>query len=374
MAGTVTPYVTKAGTRYRVRYRKPDGSQTDKRGFASKRDARLYLATIDVSKSRGLYIDPTEGRRSVGDFARLWETGPLAALKPSSQHTMETSWRVHVKPKWGHRQIASIRPTEVSAWFGELTSGDKDAGRKALSGQTVRRCAFVLSQILELAVADQAIPKNPVRGLKLPAKNVKPKVYLTHLQVERFALNCELPDLVRFLTYTGLRWGEAAALRVKHIDFEKMRITVESNVVLVKGELKFGTPKTGESRTVPMAPFIAELLHPLVDGRSPEAFVFGSDTVPILRPHAAYSWFSRGVKKSMAEDPAFPRITPHDLRHTAASLAVSAGASVKLVQRMLGHKSAAVTLDIYAELFEQDIDKVAAELSEARAAALVLAA
>jgi integrase len=55
----------------------------------------------------------------------------------------------------------------------------------------------------------------------------------------------------------------------------------------------------------------------------------------------------------------FPRITPHDLRHTAASLAVSAGANVKAVQKMLGHASAAMTLDVYADLFDRDAEAVA---------------
>lgn len=62
-----------------------------------------------------------------------------------------------------------------------------------------------------------------------------------------------------------------------------------------------------------------------------------------------------------------PVVTPHDLRHTAASLAISAGANVKAVQRMLGHSSAAMTLDRYADLFEDDLDSVADALDAARA-------
>lgn len=66
------------------------------------------------------------------------------------------------------------------------------------------------------------------------------------------------------------------------------------------------------------------------------------------------------------------RVTPHDLRHTAASLAISAGANVKAVQRMLGHASAAMTLDTYAELFEDDLDAVASALDQQRSEALRL--
>jgi site-specific recombinase XerC len=64
-------------------------------------------------------------------------------------------------------------------------------------------------------------------------------------------------------------------------------------------------------------------------------------------------------------DDTFPTITPHDLRHTAASLAVSAGANVKALQRMLGHAKASMTLDTYADLFDDDLDAVAASLDAA---------
>lgn len=72
------------------------------------------------------------------------------------------------------------------------------------------------------------------------------------------------------------------------------------------------------------------------------------------------SWFAGAVKRS-----GIPRITPHDLRLSAASFAVSAKASVKAVQKMLGHSSAAMTLDVYADLFDDDLDAVADALDNA---------
>lgn len=76
----------------------------------------------------------------------------------------------------------------------------------------------------------------------------------------------------------------------------------------------------------------------------------------------------RGFARKRDEEPGpiFPRVTPHDLRHTAASLAISAGANVKAVQRMLGHASAAMTLDVYGDLFDDDLDSVATALDQAR--------
>lgn len=78
-------------------------------------------------------------------------------------------------------------------------------------------------------------------------------------------------------------------------------------------------------------------------------------------------WSVYAKKRAKAADPSFPELTIHDLRHTAASLAVSAGASVKAVQRMLGHASAAMTLDINADLFDDGLDAVATALDQAKA-------
>jgi integrase len=79
--------------------------------------------------------------------------------------------------------------------------------------------------------------------------------------------------------------------------------------------------------------------------------------------------FARHLRRA---DPTFPRVTEHALRHTATSLAISAGANPKVVQRMLGHASAAMTLDVYADLFDSDLDAVADRLDTALAAPLPL--
>jgi integrase len=74
--------------------------------------------------------------------------------------------------------------------------------------------------------------------------------------------------------------------------------------------------------------------------------------------------FDQALASIRGADPDFPKVTPHDLRHMAASLAISAGANVKSVQRMLGHASAAMTLDVYADLFDDDLDAVAIALNQ----------
>src|SRR6476620_8309766 len=98
--GSVTPYETANGRRYRVRYRKPDRTQTDKRGFRTKRDAELFLASVEVSKARGEFIDATASKALIGPLGEAW-LARQTHLKPSAYRPLESAWRIHVLPAWG---------------------------------------------------------------------------------------------------------------------------------------------------------------------------------------------------------------------------------------------------------------------------------
>ena len=173
------------------------------------------------------------------------------------------------------------------------------------------------------------------------------------------------PEVVRFLAYTGLRWGEMAALRVQDFDMLRRRVNV-SRSVTESGGLVWSTPKTWERRSVPFPAALADELAALMVGKGRDELVFTDLRGGVLRNS---NWrarvFEPAVQKCQKADESFPSITPHDLRHTAASLAVSAGANVKAVQRMLGHAKASMTLDIYADLFDEDLDGVADRLDAA---------
>lgn len=368
--GSVTPYETAAGKRYRVRYRKPDHSSTDKRGFRTKREADLFLATVEVSKARGEYVDPTDARVTIATLGTAW-LASQTHLKQSALEPIQISWRLFVQPVWGDRAVSSIRHTEVQAWISGMTAGTATTGHKKPPGprsaSVVLRAYGILAAILDGALKDRRISANPARGATLPRKGKKARVYLTHQQVELLARQAgPYGTLVRLLAYSGARWGEATALQVRHVDFLKRRARIESNIVRVNGGYVLGTPKSHEARSIPFPPFLAAELAVLCEGKSSTAFVFGDGFKHLRTPATRDGWFARAVSAARAHDKTMPRVTLHDLRHTAASLAISAGANVKAVQRMLGHASAAMTLDTYADLFDEDLDGVADRLGEAR--------
>lgn len=357
---TISAYNTATGKRYRVRYRKPDRSQTDKRGFKTKREAELFAAEIEVAKARGEFIDATAARATIAGLGAEW-LATQTHLKPSTARVIEGAWRIHVAPVWADRSVADIRHSEVQTWVTNLSTSK--------SATVVRRAHGVLSSILERAEKDRRIAANPARGINLPRKVPKKRVYLTHGQVALLAGHAgEFGTLVRFLSYTGLRWGEATALRVQDLDMLRLRANVVENAVRVSGRIIVGTPKTHRGRSVPVPRFLAEELARSCEGKGRSALLFGNGEFYVRPPGSQKGWFEKAVRNSMAEDPTFQRVTPHDLRHTTASLAISAGANVKAVQRMLGHASAAMTLDIYADLFDDDLDAVGAALNHAATA------
>jgi integrase len=163
---------------------------------------------------------------------------------------------------------------------------------------------------------------------------------------------------VRFLAYTGLRWGEMAALRVCDVDPLRRRLHVRRSVTEDNGRIVFDTTKTGEARVVPLPRFLADQVAALCVGRDADDLVFEGQRGGVLRNRN----FNQRTFAPAAVSIGEPHITPHGLRHTAASLAIAAGANVKVVQQMLGHKTASMTLDLYGPLFPDQLDDVADRL------------
>jgi integrase len=202
--------------------------------------------------------------------------------------------------------------------------------------------------------------------VKLPKQPPRRNVYLTAEQLQRLAdesgrYKSLVLVLVLVLGVGGLRLGEAAALRVSDVDFLRRRVELRRNAVKVGGGFVVGALKNHTHRSVALPGFVVDELADACEGKDRDELIWPSPrggyiSGPSLRET---SWPAMAVARCQRADPTFPRVTPHDLRHTAVSLAISAGANPKVVQRMLGHASAAMTLDIYANLFESDLNPVA---------------
>jgi integrase len=338
---------------WRARYRDASGKEHS-RHFDRKADAERWLASMKTSIARGEWVDPALAKVTVGDWAMVW-LGNQVQLKPSTRFRYETLLKNQILPVWDRVQLSAITHADVGEWIRRLSES-------GYSPSTVRQSHRVFSLLLALAVRDGRLPRNVANGVKLPRVGRAEKTFLTHAQVADLAEAAGPYGLiVRVLAYTGLRWGELAALRVKRVDLTRRRLTVAESMTEINGKAVFGTPKSHHRRSVPLPRFLADPLKGVITGRDCEELVFTSPEGEVLRNNN----FRRRAFDRAATEVGLKGLTPHELRHTAASLAVAEGANVKAVQRMLGHTSAAMTLDVYADLFEDDLDQVADRLDQA---------
>ena len=362
------------GMRWRARYVDDEGREHS-RGFTHKAAAQSWLASeIGPALAAGTYVAPESGRLTVGVVYGSW-TGAQSHISAKTAATRRSAWASRVEPRWGTVPVVEVKTSAVRAWVAAMAADD-------VGPATIENAFGLLRQVLGAAVEDRRIPRNPCEGVKLPKRKHADRGYLTHAQVAALAAAVERHgEVVRFLVYTGLRWGEMAALRVQDFDMLRRRVNV-SRSVTESGGLVWSTPKTWERRSVPFPAVLADELAALMAGKGRDDLVFTDLRGGVLRNS---NWRARVFEPAVeslrtasieqrtkevaasgqASTPEFPVITPHDLRHTAASLAVSAGANVKAVQRMLGHAKASMTLDTYADLFDDDLDDVAASLDAA---------
>lgn len=348
--------VRDGNTSWRVRYRDPAGRQRNKT-FARKVDAERYLTTVEAAKLAGSYVDPALGRLTVGDWAARW-LDAQAHLKASTRERYAGILRAHVVPRWGTTRLADVSHADVQSWVSTLTRSSQPA--------TVRKVHRVLSLVLASAVKDGRLARNPAEGVNLPRVVVGERRYLTHEQVHALAAAAGPYRLaVLFLAYTGVRFGELAALRLGRLDLLRRRAAIVEAVTEVNGALAWGTPKGHERREVPIPRFLVDELAAHVAGRGRDDLAFPGVKGAVLRVRV----FRRGGFDPAASAIGVPEMHPHELRHTAASLAIASGADVKVVQQMLGHKSATMTLDLYGHLFPDRLDEVADALDTAARAA-----
>lgn len=354
---TISKYQTTGGSvRYRVRYRTPDRRQTDKRGFRTKRDAEAFANQLEVDKRRGSYVAPAAGRVKLGEYAGEW-LGSKHNLKPSTRARYRVVLDTFIA---SHADVAlgDISRQLVRDWVADLSASHAPA--------SVHKTIGVLRQVLAMAVADNRLVLNPADGVELPAVGTVEQRFLTLEQLHALADAAgQHRALVYVLGTCGLRFGEAAELRWRDVLLDKKTISVRRSVTLVDNKFVVGTPKGGKGRTVSISDFVADMLTPgavddlvfpdMAGGHMRGTNVrrrWWSDAV------AAAKLFPRIEKNAAGEKVTVYEFKIHELRHTASSLAIQAGANIKSLQNMLGHESAALTLDRYGHLFESDVEAV----------------
>lgn len=350
------------GSRWRARYVDDRGLERAK-GFARKADATTWLNQQVSDQITGTWTDPTLSGTTFGVMAQRWIL-TKANRSPKTVAGYRSLLDTVVLPRWRDVALRNIRYDDLQVWITGLSvDGSVRFENKGLSASRVRQAHQLVGAVLKFAVKSKHLASNTADGIELPRLPDTEQRYLTHDQLHRVAVaSGHLRTLVLVLGYCGLRFGEAAALQVADFDVDNRRIKVRRSVTYVrKTGLVEGPTKNHTSRTVPVPGFVAKLLATEIDGRDLAALAFESARGGYLTLGQARYTF----QKAIAAVDGCDGVRLHDLRHSCASLAIHAGANVKVVQRLLGHKSAVLTLDRYGHLFPDDLDAVAAAFDAA---------
>jgi hypothetical protein len=218
---------------YLARHYGPEGRKVSK-SFDRRKDATDWLTTVENSKLTGSYVDPNRSKITVKAWAERWIASKVN-LAPKTRDRYEGIIRAHVEPRWGKVQLAKVTHAEVQRWIAGIDAAPA----------TVKKVHRVMSMLMAYAVADDRLARNPADKISLPRVRQAEKRFLTHQQVHDLAeaVAAEYRLVVLFLAYTGLRWGEMAALRVHRLDFLRRRALVAESVTPVKGVMTFGPTK-----------------------------------------------------------------------------------------------------------------------------------
>lgn len=338
-------------------------------GFRTRRDAENALNEALNRVRVGTWADP--GRQTLGDYLDTW----LIAVKPGLANSTWASYSnvlsAWVVPRLGRTRLAALTAADLNRVYAELL---KDGGRtgRPLSNRSVRYAHTIVGRALADAVEWGLLPRNPARSAKPPKERTKEMTVWTAQEVHRFldAMRGDrLYALWALLLTTGLRRAEVAGLRWSDVDLEAARIAVQHTRVTVEYKVQESEPKTARSRRsvaldLPTVDLLrrhreAQLEERLVAGPlwQESKLVFVREDGVGYHPQRITQMFQR-----LAGEAGVPVIRLHDLRHTAATVALAAGVHPKVVQERLGHTSIGITLDTYSHVVEGMQDDAAARV------------
>ena len=272
--------------------------------------------------------------------------------------------------------LQDITSLQIDAYLAWLRCEYRTKQGQPLSPRSIHHHYAALKSIFAYAEKQELITRNPMKQVDAPKKGKKPVDALSPAQVQPFfaaiqASPLDLRCMLLVLITTGLRRGELAGLRWKDVALEEGLLRTTQGVSYTsKSGVIIGTPKTANSiRTIPLIPATIQLLqeyrkevqvaHPRTNLQ--EAYIFHSkeDLFQPCNPNS----ITRRVKRFIDRNN-LPDLSPHDLRHSCATLLLMNGADIKSVQQILGHSDASTTLNFY----------VRADLSQMRTATDKLAA
>ncbi len=333
------------GRRWCARWTDLTGHERRK-SFTLKSTAEEWLARVQVDEADGLSV--TAGRAPLAGYIDRWY-----ASRTCNENTL--AWYrgtlIRVRARWEHSPVAKVTKSAVQEWVGELRSG-------GMSESRVHAHLGTFKSVMQFAVDDGARRNNPCKGISVPPiprhrpRDI-PTSDLARIVVELDKQRPENGTLALVLTFTGARWGELVDLRVSALDGRRLHLG--PSISTVAGRQIPGDGKAHRHRDVVLPPTILSRITALTEGREPDDLLFPARRGGRWHHSAWRRCWQRACEQAKVK----PVPTTHQMRHTAATLAIAAGADIKVVQEMVGHATATLTLDVYGHLRAGRLEAVA---------------
>lgn len=336
--------------------------RTTRRGFKTMKEAKQAERNLllDVEEN-GLPSNQSDGFQdpTFGELAFLWLENYRTTVKPSTFENVRSKVEKMTEEHFKELKLKKITVAYCQRVVIELSK----------SYVLYNHYLSVINRIFKYAVLMDILNSNPFdKVIKPKSRQTQRKGnFLTKEELKEFlklAQNATLSyffPLVHLMSYTGLRQGEALALKWSDIDFENKKITVNKTAVRIKERQTLQTPKTKNSkRVISIDPTTLSILKSwkkdqikiyFKNGKhfeGDENFIFTNQRAEWVHIHNFIRYFKRFIA-----DHKLKPITPHGLRHTHASLLFSAGVEPKNISDRLGHSTVQITLDLYTHITEE---------------------
>ena len=336
--------------------------RTTRRGFKTMKEAKQAERNLllDVEENGLPSVERSQlSNPTFKELSDLWLENYKTTVKPSTFENVRVKVEKMTEEHFKELKLKKITVAYCQKIVIELSK----------SYVLYNHYLSVINRIFKYAVLMDVLSSNPFdKVIKPKSRQTQRKGnFLTKEELKEFlklAQNTTLSyffPLVHLMSYTGLRQGEALALKWSDIDFENKKITVNKTAARIKEKQTLQTPKTKNSqRVISIDPATLSILKSwkkdqikiyFKNGKhfeGDENFIFTNQRGEWVHIHNFIRYFNRFIA-----DHKFKPITPHGLRHTHASLLFSAGVEPKNISDRLGHSTVQITLDLYTHITEE---------------------
>jgi integrase len=337
--------------RWQARYRGADGIQrTAPMTFATERQAERWLTVTESQIIRGDWTQPEAAEITLNAYARRWIAH--RRLAPRTRELYQDLYRINVEPYLGSLALGSIQPATIRTWRAQLLA----AGRP--EPQAVKAYALLRAIFTTAVNEDEILSKNPcrVRGFGIYHTPERRTATVAQVQALAAAVPARFSALITVAAYSGLRWGELAALRRCDVDLTRRTVRVHRKLAALRNRMEFGPPKSEAGvRTVALpAVAVTALRDHLATyvADDAESLIFTGEKGGVLRVgnfRRAVKWSDTTRTAGLGDGFHF-----HDLRHTGNTLAAAAGASTRELMHRLGQSSMRAALVYQHAASERD--------------------